>query len=224
MMNEEQWLKELLQLNGEDVKLSEKQIKILEAAIEMFAEKGYAATSTSEIAKKAGVAEGTIFRHYKTKKDLLLAIVTPTLFKSVAPFLAKEFVKEVFESQYESYEDFIRALLKNRYEFVKKYLPAIRVFWQEIAFHAEIKEQFQRIFTAHVYEKFRKIVEHFQNKGEIVSIPADSVIRMTITTIVGFLVTRFIVLPDHDWDDEAEMERTVQFLMNGLAKKTPNSQ
>ncbi|TXK87394.1 helix-turn-helix transcriptional regulator, partial [Parageobacillus sp. SY1] len=50
-MNEQQWLKELLKLNEEDVKLSEKQIKILEAAIEMFAEKGYAATSTSEIAK-----------------------------------------------------------------------------------------------------------------------------------------------------------------------------
>jgi AcrR family transcriptional regulator len=223
-MNEQQWLKELLKLNGKDVKLSEKQIKILEAAIEMFAEKGYAATSTSEIAKKAGVAEGTIFRHYKTKKDLLLAIVTPTLFQSVAPFLAKEFVKEVFESQYQSYEDFVRALLKNRYEFVKKYLPAIRVFWQEIAFHAEIKEQLQHIFTVHVYQKFKQIVEYFQTKGEIAAIPVDSVIRMTITTIAGFLVARFIVLPDYEWDDEAEMERTVQFLMNGLAKKTPNSQ
>jgi len=222
-MNEQQWLKELLQRNGEDVKLSEKQIKILQAAIEMFAEKGYAATSTSEIAKRAGVAEGTIFRHYKTKKDLLLAIVTPTLFKSVAPFLAKEFGKEVFESQYQSYEDFIRALLRNRYQFVKKYLPAIRVFWQEIAFHAEIKEQFQRIFTTHVYQKFKQIVEHFQEKGELTAIPVDSVIRMTITTIAGFLLTRFIVLPDYDWDDEAEMERTVQFLMHGLAKKIPNS-
>ncbi|BDG33056.1 TetR/AcrR family transcriptional regulator [Parageobacillus thermoglucosidasius] len=222
-MNEQQWLKELLQRNGEDVKLSEKQIKILQAAIEMFAEKGYAATSTSEIAKKAGVAEGTIFRHYKTKKDLLLAIVTPTLFKSVAPFLAKEFVKEVFESQYQSYEDFIRALLKNRYQFVKKYLPAVRVFWQETTFHPEIKEQVQHVFTTHIYQKFKRIVEHFQEKGELAAIPADSVIRMTITTIAGFLLARFIMLPDYDWDDEAEMERTIQFLMHGLAKKMADS-
>lgn len=42
--------------------------KIILAAIQAFAEKGYASTSTSEIAKNAGVAEGTIFRHYKTKK------------------------------------------------------------------------------------------------------------------------------------------------------------
>lgn len=51
--------------------LTEKQKKIIIAAIESFSEKGYAATSTSEIAKKAGVAEGTIFRHYKTKKIYL---------------------------------------------------------------------------------------------------------------------------------------------------------
>ncbi|HZG61340.1 MAG TPA: TetR/AcrR family transcriptional regulator [Anoxybacillus sp.] len=218
-MNEQQWLQELLKVNNEEVKLSDKQAKILEAAIEMFAEKGYAATSTSEIAKRAGVAEGTIFRHYKTKKDLLLAIITPTVTKVVAPFLAKEFVKEVFEHQYQSYEDFIRALMKNRYDFVKKHLPLIRIFWQEIAFHSEIKEQFQAIFTENVYEKFKKIVEYFQSKGEIIDIPPASVIRMTITTIAGFLYTRFLFLPEKEWDDENEMERTIQFLMHGLTRK-----
>ena len=107
-MSEHSWIQELLQIGGKEGQFSEKQLKILEAAVEMFAEKGYAATSTSEIAKKAGVAEGTIFRHYKTKKDLLLAIVTPTLFHSVAPFLAKEFVREVFDNEYETYEQFLR--------------------------------------------------------------------------------------------------------------------
>lgn len=67
-MSEHSWIQELLQIGGKEGQFSEKQLKILEAAVEMFAEKGYAATSTSEIAKKAGVAEGTIFRHYKTKK------------------------------------------------------------------------------------------------------------------------------------------------------------
>ncbi|MBA2872736.1 AcrR family transcriptional regulator [Anoxybacillus calidus] len=218
-MNDQQWLKELLKVNDEEVKLSDKQAKILEAAIEMFAEKGYAATSTSEIAKRAGVAEGTIFRHYKTKKDLLLAIVTPTVTKVVAPFLAKEFVKEVFENQYKSYEDFIRALMKNRYEFVKKHLPLIRIFWQELAFHSDIKEQFQAVFIENVYEKFKRIIEYFQTKGEIVELPPTTVIRMTVTTIAGFLLTRFIILPDQEWDDESEMERTIQFLMHGLTRK-----
>lgn len=79
----EQWIHELN--NIDDGKMTQKQFKIIEAAIEVFAEKGYAGSSTSEIAQKAGVAEGTIFRHYKTKKDLLLSIVSPMMSKLIAP-------------------------------------------------------------------------------------------------------------------------------------------
>lgn len=213
------WLEELLKINDEEIKLSEKQAKILEAAIEIFGEKGYAATSTNEIAKKAGVAEGTIFRHYKTKKDLLLAIVTPTLTKVVTPFLAKDFVKKVFENEYGTYEEFVRVLMQNRYEFAKKHLPIIKIFLQEQAFHDEIKSQVQVIFTETVLEKFRKIVEHFQGSGKIADVPSSAVIRMTMTTVIGFLLARFIIMPDDDWDDSKEMDDTIYLLMNGLAVK-----
>ena len=67
-------LKDLVNISSTDTDMTEKQISILSAAIELFSEKGYEATATSEIAKKAKVAEGTIFRYYKTKKELLYAI------------------------------------------------------------------------------------------------------------------------------------------------------
>lgn len=51
------WADEFYQLLDEE-KMTEKQKKIVQASIEVFAEKGYAGSSTSEIAKKAGVAEG----------------------------------------------------------------------------------------------------------------------------------------------------------------------
>lgn len=57
----------LLAISQEE-KMTPKQIAILEAAIEIFSDKGYSAAATSEIAQKAGVAEGTIFRYYKTKR------------------------------------------------------------------------------------------------------------------------------------------------------------
>ena len=60
------WLEELIVATNTD-KRNERQMRILEA-VDMFGEKGYASTSTSEIAKRAGVAEGTIFRYYKTKR------------------------------------------------------------------------------------------------------------------------------------------------------------
>lgn len=55
--------------------MTEKQEKILQAALELFAKEGFNATSTSKVAKHAGVSEGLIFRHFGNKDGLLLAIL-----------------------------------------------------------------------------------------------------------------------------------------------------
>lgn len=55
--------------------MTEKQEKILLAALELFAKEGYNATSTSKVAKAAGVSEGLIFKHFKNKEGLLKALI-----------------------------------------------------------------------------------------------------------------------------------------------------
>ena len=52
----------------------DKKERILTAAEMIFAEKGYFETTVSEIAKEAGVAEGTIYEYFENKKDLLYAV------------------------------------------------------------------------------------------------------------------------------------------------------
>ena len=52
--------------------------RILAAAQEVFAERG-AAASTEEVARRAGVAIGTVFRHFPTKPELLAAIMKARL-------------------------------------------------------------------------------------------------------------------------------------------------
>jgi AcrR family transcriptional regulator len=54
---------------------TEKQRLILQCAMQLFAAQGYAGTSTSSIAKAAGVSEGLIFRHFGAKEGLLRAIM-----------------------------------------------------------------------------------------------------------------------------------------------------
>lgn len=45
---------------------------ILEAALELFAQKGFYRTTTKAISRKAGIAEGTLFNYFQTKEDLAL--------------------------------------------------------------------------------------------------------------------------------------------------------
>jgi AcrR family transcriptional regulator len=55
--------------------VTEKKENILEAGLQLFAEEGYASTSTSKVARAAGVSEGLIFRHFTNKEGLLKAII-----------------------------------------------------------------------------------------------------------------------------------------------------
>ena len=48
---------------------------IISAALELFAKKGFSATTADEIAKKAKVSKGLIFSHFPTKENILLAIL-----------------------------------------------------------------------------------------------------------------------------------------------------
>ncbi len=52
----------------------DKRERILAAAISVFAEKGFYATRVSEIAKAAGVADGTIYLYFENKEDVLVSI------------------------------------------------------------------------------------------------------------------------------------------------------
>ncbi|MBM7585178.1 AcrR family transcriptional regulator [Bacillus pakistanensis] len=203
------------ELLNQDESLTEKQKKILESAIEIFAEKGYSATSTNEIAKKAGVAEGTIFRHYKTKKDLLLSIVAPTMAKLVAPFVIKD-LNKVLDTKYETYEAFLKALILNRQAFLKENMAAFRILIQEIPFHPELKEQFKEHIANKLFERVQRIIEHYQELGQVISMPSQAVLRFTLSSIFGFLIARHLLLPEADWDNEKEIEYTIHMIMNGV--------
>ncbi|MDF2067419.1 TetR/AcrR family transcriptional regulator [Bacillus sp. Cr_A10] len=208
----------LLQQLFDEEKLTDKQKKILLAAIDTFSEKGYAATSTSEIAKKAGVAEGTIFRHYKTKKELLVSIVTPLISKVFGPFIVRDFHK-VLDQPYENAEDFIRATIENRREVFKKLLPVIKIIMQEIPFQPELREQFVKQVAKKTYERILVVIQNYQDKGQIIDIPPSSVARLAVSSIFGYLISRYILFPESEWDDELETERTVQFILHGIGKK-----
>ena len=53
---------------------NEKRARILDAAVKVFAERGYFSSTVAEIARAAGVADGTIYLYFKSKDDLLIQL------------------------------------------------------------------------------------------------------------------------------------------------------
>lgn len=56
-------------------KLDDREAAILAAARAVFVEQGYESGRVAEIARRAGVAEGTVYLHYRTKAELMQAVV-----------------------------------------------------------------------------------------------------------------------------------------------------
>ncbi len=53
--------------------------ELIDAALELFAEKGFAATRSEEVAARAGVAKGTLYLYYPSKEELLKAVISQRL-------------------------------------------------------------------------------------------------------------------------------------------------
>lgn len=77
-------------MNDNDLPVSRRRRKearpheLLGAALELFVEKGFAATKTEEVASRAGVAKGTLYLYYPSKEELLKAVVRENLITLIA--------------------------------------------------------------------------------------------------------------------------------------------
>jgi AcrR family transcriptional regulator len=196
-------------------RMTEKQIRIMAAAIEIFAQKGYAATTTSEIAKKAGVGEGTIFHHYKTKKDLLLAI-PDYLGKSIYSRGLMEDLVAIFENPHDRFEDFVKAIIYNRRDFVLKNIALIKVLFQEVPYYPELRDKIAGTVLIPTMGKLIEAVDFYKKEGQIMDIPSPSIVKLLLTTILGYFYTLYIAALEWNEEPQTDLDHLVLYLTNGL--------
>jgi TetR/AcrR family fatty acid metabolism transcriptional regulator len=84
---------------------------IMQAAAEVFGEKGYGGATISEIAGKVGIAEASIYQYFKSKEDLLLS-VPGNWFDELA-----EELERVFSSRLNAYERLVYLLRRWALDF-----------------------------------------------------------------------------------------------------------
>ncbi len=130
-----------------------KKEKILQTALRLFGEQGYDRTSTSLIAREAGVSEGLIFRHFGSKSGLLEAIMDEGLNQ----------IAETMEG-YRTIDDPRQAIV----EHIKRSFVLIReqeAFWrlaQMVRFQAEVRIHASEKITAINGFIVRQLAEHFK--------------------------------------------------------------
>lgn len=103
-----------------DRRIERRRLEIVTAAAQVFAEKGYAHTTTKDLAEAADMAEGTLYNYFEGKREILLAILTEmcvpidALLQNARPLITRDDFVRVVENGLEifvSQLDFTRALL-----------------------------------------------------------------------------------------------------------------
>ncbi len=123
--------------------------KILKVAQKLFARNGYDGTTTKELAEKAGIAEGTLFRHFTNKKAILVEIATQGWVELLTDLLTEL-------SEMASYEAISQVMYKRMLRLGDNY-DMMRVCFMEVQFHQDLRERIQ----SEVVEKMTDVAEAF---------------------------------------------------------------
>jgi AcrR family transcriptional regulator len=123
--------------------------KILQAALQLFAKRGYEGTTTKDLAKSAGVAEGTLFRHFSNKKAILIEVATAGWVDILTDLLTE--LSEM--GNYQAVSQVMRRRMLN----MRKNGDLMRVCFIEAQYHPELRESIQ----AEVISKMTDVAEAF---------------------------------------------------------------
>lgn len=200
-----------------DDEIPEKKLKILEAAIKVFSEKGFEGSRTSEIAKEANVAEGTIFKYFKTKKDILLSLLLPLTLKFIKPFAMKSAEKILNKGKDEPVDEVLKNLLLDRLHLVKKNMPLVKTVVIESLYHEELLVPIKEKLAPQVLELLDGYVNYHKEKGDFKDYDTRFITRTIMSMLLGYVVLSSAFPEFFSLDEEEkEIENIVNVLINGI--------
>ena len=123
--------------------------KILQAALQLFARRGYDGTTTKDLAKSAGVAEGTLFRYFANKKAILIEVATAGWVDILTDLLTEL-------SEMGSYKA-VSQVMRRRMLNIRQNSDLLRVCFIEAQYHPELKQ----IIQTEVIDKMTDVAEAF---------------------------------------------------------------
>ena len=202
-----------------DLNLPEKEEKILKAAIIVFSEKGFSASTTSEIAKNAGVAEGTIFRYFKTKKDILRGILVQALNLASGKLVLDGVDRILAEPGRKDLRSILKELIYDRLKLVDSFFPMARVIITEAMFHNEVREAIYQNIIVRALDTFGQFHSKMVERGMIrPDLNVETLIRSILGNIAILIAQRKLFgdkLPFEDLD--IEIDRMLDVLLYGIA-------
>jgi AcrR family transcriptional regulator len=196
---------------------TEPEAAIIQAATRLFGERGYGATRTAQVASMAGVTERTLFRYFPTKNALYRRVMLPAILAAALPRELTD-VGRLFASESESYADWHRRILKMRIEVAKQAGPQFRLLIATLMTNEPVRRGVIKLWKENLWETAVAAIGRYQRRGQLRSdLRPEAIARAVISVNLGYIVARALLAPEAGWNDQAEMDATVELVMRGAA-------
>lgn len=190
--------------------------ELLEAALDLFVEKGFAATRAEEVAARAGVSKGTLFLYFGSKEELFKAVVRENISGRFTEWQAE---LDAFTG---SSAELMAYALRSWWERVgmTKASGITKLMMSEARNFPEIAEFYQQEVILPGRQLIRRILERGVSRGEFRPLDMDHGIYCVMAPMIFLMMWRHSIgacaPTDFELSPERFIDQQISLLLDGL--------
>jgi len=194
---------------------AERALQILKAAAKVFARSGFFNSKVSDVAREAGVADGTVYLYFKSKDDLLSSIFSTAM---------DEFLLSV-RHQLKSIDDPIaqlRRFARFHFESLESDRDMAIVFQIELRHSTKFMEQISTAQLADYFQILREIIEEGQKRELLSPKLSSKFIAKIIFGALDEMATNWVI-SHNNLSLTATADPIIDLLLNGIRDRNVSS-
>ena len=175
--------------------------QILKTALKLFAAQGFDATSTRQIAREVGIAEGLIFHYFPTKASLLAAILEDRVEERRA--FRRELRPLLEDAAGKPVSEVLHAVASGWFATLRRDEETVVVLFTAAQTNPEVWQAWQRLIREGT-ELFTAYLASRVDAGELrKDLPLETAGTMFVSSLMIFFLTRR-QLPEPEWREQSE--------------------
>ena len=203
-MSEEQTLNEVYADTLKKMEnLTEKQKKVLQASLELFASQGFEATTSQQIAKRAGVSVGSVYHTFPTKQAILVAVLAP-IFEGAMDTVANQFSDNTFGKGFESVEELVKVTIADRFYFADKNINVIRLMLGQMLVNSVFIGDLKNFFEQQAKQLVLPTIVRLQAEQKIKNLSIEKILQILFYPLATYIGKRVLGINNLSLEEEIE--------------------
>ncbi|MFQ6115009.1 MAG: TetR/AcrR family transcriptional regulator, partial [bacterium] len=187
----------------------DKRTRILRSAVKVFARKGFYNSKVSEIAKNAGVADGTIYLYFKNKDEILISIFE----EEMAKFITK--ARQEIESENHVIKK-IERFIHTHLNFVKRNPKLAQVLQLELRQSNKFIKEYTGTKLREYLDLIGNLIEEGQEQGLIRKDIHPGLAKRVLFGALDEIATHWVLLKDGKYDLEQSANQIAEIFIRGV--------